>query len=94
MMWFCVGAGEVSDTGLDTDETTDQDSDLRSPKERLRFPNARHRLINRFQSYEAFDNKSLSNEMVSALRFFEQEKKNKPALNWGEVCRAQLSAIL
>ncbi|KAK4313751.1 hypothetical protein Pmani_014912 [Petrolisthes manimaculis] len=87
-------AGEVSDTGLDTDETNDQHTDLRSPTERVKLPNARHRLINRFQSYEAFDNKSLSNEMVSALRFFEQEKKNKPALNWGEVDMVKLGQYI
>lgn len=82
----------MCDTGFDVDEVTSYDSNggPRSTREcHIISPKSSHlhnRMIDRFQSVEAFNLRSLPNEMVTALRFFEHEKQNKPSLDWGEVC--------
>ncbi|KAK7083894.1 hypothetical protein SK128_026880 [Halocaridina rubra] len=89
-------AGEVCDTGLDVDDAMSVDS-TGVPHFR-RGSNlipgngdyARNRLFDRFQSVEAFNTKSLPNEMITALRFFEHSNSNKPHFDWGEVDMVKL----
>ncbi|XP_071525728.1 uncharacterized protein [Panulirus ornatus] len=92
-------AGEVCDTGFDVDEVScDPNGDTRSTKDcHLISPKPsqlRNRMIDRFQSVEAFNLRSLPNEMVTALRFFEHEKHNKPSLDWGEVDMVKLGQYI
>ncbi|XP_066972863.1 uncharacterized protein [Macrobrachium rosenbergii] len=88
-------AGEVCDTGLDVDDSVSQDSQGPSLLRRGRdLKSTRNRLFNRFQSVEAFNTKSLPNEMINALRFFEHGNANKPAFDWGEVDLAKLSQYI
>nr|XP_053626729.1 uncharacterized protein LOC128684523 isoform X2 [Cherax quadricarinatus] len=97
-------AGEVCDTGFDVDEINAFEPNRncrgskndRSMSSKTRTPesNLRDRLFDRFQSVEAFNLKSLPNEMVAALRFFEHERKDKPSLNWGEVDMIKLGQYI
>lgn len=50
--------------------------------------------FDRYLSVDAFNTKSLPNEMVSALRFFEHNRKDKPPLNWGEVDLVKLGQYI
>nr|XP_045624092.1 uncharacterized protein LOC123774031 isoform X3 [Procambarus clarkii] len=98
------GAGEVCDTGFDVDEinSCESNGDRRGSKDICctsskpleTVSDSRNRLFDRFQSVEAFNLKSLPNEMVAALRFFEHQKKDKPALNWGEVDMIKLGQYI
>nr|XP_045624090.1 uncharacterized protein LOC123774031 isoform X2 [Procambarus clarkii] len=97
-------AGEVCDTGFDVDEinSCESNGDRRGSKDICctsskpleTVSDSRNRLFDRFQSVEAFNLKSLPNEMVAALRFFEHQKKDKPALNWGEVDMIKLGQYI
>lgn len=76
------GAGEVSDTGFDVEEA----GDSAPPDKAVLISVGRPvRQFDRYLSMDAFNTKSLPNEMVSALRFFEHGRKEKPPLDWGEV---------
>lgn len=88
-IFLLLGAGEVCDTGFDVDEMVpcDSNGDMQSSSMIApEVPQLRHRFFDRYQSVEAFNLRSLPNEMITALRFFEHEKSGKPSLNWGEVC--------
>ncbi|XP_076067021.1 uncharacterized protein LOC143040217 isoform X2 [Oratosquilla oratoria] len=52
------------------------------------------RSLDRFRSVDAFNQKSIPNEMLQALRFFENKKGDKPQMDWGEVDRARLGQYL
>ncbi|XP_045125142.1 uncharacterized protein LOC123512695 isoform X2 [Portunus trituberculatus] len=83
-------AGEVSDTGFDV-EKTNEASVLTTALVSAEKP-ARH--FDRYLSVDAFNTRSLPNEMVAALRFFEHNKKDKPALHWGEVDLVKLGQYI
>lgn len=90
-------AGEVCDTGFDVDEMVpcDSNGDMQSSSMIApEVPQLRHRFFDRYQSVEAFNLRSLPNEMITALRFFEHEKSGKPSLNWGEVDMTKLGQYI
>lgn len=74
----------MSDTGFDV-ENSNEPSALAQDKAALVSLGRPARQFDRYLSVDAFNTKSLPNEMVSALRFFEHNRKDKPPLNWGEV---------
>ncbi|XP_063846075.1 uncharacterized protein LOC135091949 isoform X1 [Scylla paramamosain] len=86
-------AGEVSDTGFDVEKTSEA-SQLATDKAALVSIDKPARHFDRYLSVDAFNTKSLPNEMVAALRFFEHNRKDKPALHWGEVDLVKLGQYI
>ncbi|XP_050695861.1 uncharacterized protein LOC126985272 isoform X1 [Eriocheir sinensis] len=82
-------AGEVSDTGFDVEE-----SPIPLDKAAMVSASRTARHFDRYLSVDAFNTKSLPNELVSALRFFEHGRKDKPPLDWGEVDLVKLGQYI
>ncbi|CAL4139946.1 unnamed protein product, partial [Meganyctiphanes norvegica] len=95
-------AGEVADTGFDIDHVklNSQDHEGKGEESEMSVPRAFSRYgpssrpLNRFQSVEAFNMRSLHQEMLQALRFFEHGKSQKPCLDWGEVDKTKLGQYI